>query len=165
MDDFQSIEDKLSRMLPPSISEEGQARLEETIDQLAGHDTGLELADEYASNKPRKHHWAWKAAAAITLLAVPTVMVQLKTDSLDALLSTSSRNLSSTSELVVLKSTNRIDGREDDGLIIPDNGSSPYYRYRYHVTDEEQVRDAKTGTIITLRQPRQEVVTIPVTQF
>ncbi len=69
------------------------------------------------------------------------------------------------SELVVLKTTNRVDGLEDDGLILPLDGSAPHYRYRYHVIDEERVRDEKTGTVITLRQPRQEVVTVPVTQF
>jgi hypothetical protein len=60
---------------------------------------------------------------------------------------------------------NRVDARADDGLIIPEDGAVPYYRYRYHVVDEEQVQDKKSGTVITLRQPRLEILTVPVTQF
>ena len=110
-----------------------------------------------------------RSAAALALLAV-AVMIFFNKDgpvsSIARLDSVSeSGNLPELEELVVLSSINRIDGREDDGLIIPENGSSPHYRYRYRVTDEEQVRDDETGTVITLRQPRQEIVTIPVTRF
>ncbi len=109
---------------------------------------------------------SWKAAAALAFLAVPVIMFFNKEESSPSVARLdSSGETVNPSELVVLSSINRVDGREDDGLIIPENGSSPHYRYRYRVTDEEQVRDNETGTVITLRQPRQEIVTIPVTQF
>lgn len=169
MDKYQSIEDKLNGLLPPSISEQGQARMEDTIDQLAALETAkiaqITKAAE-SDNGPWPSSGSWKAAAALALLVVPVMMFFNKEESSPSVARLDSGGeTANLSELVVLSSVNRIDGREDDGLIIPENGSSPHYRYRYRVTDEEQVRDDETGTVITLRQPRQEIVTIPVTQF
>lgn len=176
MDKFQSIEDKLRQLAPPAISEEGQLMLEETIDELAGEslkEEGLATVVQgtaiSAVNNGRSG-WLWKSAAAIALLAVPAVIIQfksLKSNTVPASLAvtTPAGDVLNYSELVLLKSTNRIDASEDDGVIIPNDGSAPHRRYRYFVIDEEQVRDEETGTIIILRQPRREVVTIPVTKF
>ncbi len=172
MDKYQSIEDKLNSLVPPSISEHGQSRMEDAIDQLAGlEQAGPSKIDEMPATLTKKWNkgnggGGWKAAAALALLAVPVVMFLNKEESAPSIAHLDSgTEVVNLSELVVLRSMNRIDGREDDGLIIPVNGSSPHYRYRYRVTDEEQVRDDETGTVITLRQPRQEIVTIPVTRF
>jgi len=166
MDKYQSMEEKLNGLLPPSISEQGQSRMEDVIDQLAGLEAAEIVQTAGSDDKAWPSSGSWKVAAALALLAVPVVMFLTKEEPLSSIAQLdSSTELRDLSALVVLSSINRIDGREDDGLIIPENGSSPHYRYRYHVTDEEQVRDDETGTVITLRQPRQEVVTIPVTQF
>jgi len=172
MDNYQSIEDKLNGLLPPSISEQGQSLMGDAIDQLAGLETAEIAKAVESANRPwpSSESWkaggSWKAAAALALLALPVVIFLNKEESSPSVarLDSGGETLH-LSELVVLSSINRVDGREDDGLIIPENGSSPHYRYRYRVTDEEQVRDDETGTVITLRQPRQEIVTIPVTQF
>lgn len=179
MDKFQSIEDKLSQLIPSSVSEEGQMKMEESIDELADSSSNVaETATPVASSEdaPRQtgkgsSFWPWKVAAAIVLLVVPAVMFKWNPSSVDSLSPTSLAvtdpvsEVWGSSELVILKATNRVDGLEEDGLILPLDGSGPHYRYRYHVIDEERVRDEKTGTVITLRQPRQEVVTVPVTQF
>ncbi len=170
MDRPTSIEEKLRRLAPASISEDGQAMLGQAIDQLAGvepHLAQMHGGNPAGTSRFRMKDWPWtKAAAALAVLAVPTMMWLNQNNSAPALTTTASASdPMAASGLVILKSTNRIDGRVEDGLIIPRDGSKPHYRYRYSVTAEEQVRDAQTGTIITLRQPRQEVVTIPVTQF
>ena len=170
MDKYPTIEERLSQLTPPAISENGQAMLGQTIDELAGVEPCLDQVhggkNPAVTVRSRMKDWPWKAAAAVALLAVPAVMLIDQDDASPSLTTNASTgDPLFSSELVVLKSTNRIDGREEDGLIIPRDGSSPHYRYRYHVTDEEQIRDDQTGTIVTLRQPRQEIVTIPVTQF
>ncbi len=164
MDNSLSIEEKLRRLVPPSLSETAQVKLEETIDRLAG----VEPHCANTAKAENKKFWPWKAAAAVALLAAPVVMYQMQSaPQPDALLAI--RDVGDVSdlapELVVLKTSCRIDACEDDGLIIPTDGAAPHYRYRYSITNEEQVRDAETGTVITLRQPQQEVLTIPVTQF
>lgn len=166
MGNFQSIEDKLNRLVPPSVSEAGQGRLEETIDQLA-RVTPHPDVEPGGVPADTTGNWPWKATAALALLAVPAVMFKPGEAPSNPSLASNHPAAEAWNNpvLVVLKTTNRIDGSEDDGLIIPDDGSIPHFRYRYHVTDEELVRDPETGTVITLRQPRQEVVTIPVTEF
>ncbi|MBT8038456.1 MAG: hypothetical protein KJO21_13030 [Verrucomicrobiae bacterium] len=173
MDKYQSIEEKLSRLIPPSVSDDGQVMLGKTIDELAGLEPCIESSSDRdgatISSSSWVQGWSWKAlaaAAAVALLVVPSVMLQNRDDASPALAVSdlAGGSLVSARE-VILKSSNRILGQEEDGLIIPHDGRAPHYRYRYHVTDEEQIRDAQTGTIVTLSQPRQEVVTIPVTQF
>ena len=161
MEPIKSIEEKLARLLPPALSEDAQHEMEALIDDLAGVD------DVHASGFEWKA-WSWKVAAAMALLAVPVVMISKNNrpfaDASLAILDTDLAH-SLSPEMVLLKSTRLIDGRENDGLIVPSDGSAPHYRYRYHVIDEEQVRDPESGSVITIRQPRQEVVTIPVTHF
>jgi len=172
MEPINSIEEKLAHLVPPALSQDGQCRMENMIDELAGVDIAVDgKVDEMFYVNRRS--WIWKAAAAIVVLAVPVVMIQREEDqpvedaSLamvdDALVAGFSEDLSS--PMILLKSIKLIDGRENDGLIVPGDGTAPHYRYRYRVIDEKLVRDPESGVEITLRQPRQEVVTIPVTQF
>lgn len=162
MEPINSIEEKLSRLIPPALSEEGQRGLEDLIDELAG----VEADADFEATPNR---WLWKVAAAVAILAVPVVMTHRRGDSpvMDTSLAQLDVDvtLGVSPEMMLLKSIQMIDAREDDGLIVPSDGTAPHYRYRYRVIDEEVVRDPETGVEITLRQPRQEVVTIPVTQF
>jgi len=153
-DRFSSLEDKLRGLVPPAISEAGQERLENTVDQLVGE----KLIPFYRSN-------FWRAAAVVTLSSALVWSVFKSNELNQPDVSTALVSVNSPAPMELLTSTNRIDGRQDDGLIVPTDGRAPHYRYRYSVTDEERVRDPETGTIVTLRQPRQEIITVPVTQF
>ena len=163
MDQFKSIEDKLARLVPPALSCEGQRKLEDLIDNLSEADEPR--AKSHFHIRPKGLFWA---AAAVLFFSASIVLVR------PALFSEEKKSLTAISnqtdhargsEMVVLTSTKLIDGRKNDGLIVPIDGASPHYRYRYHVIDEEQVKDPDSGLVITLRQPRQEILTIPVTQF
>ncbi|BDS05679.1 hypothetical protein NT6N_07190 [Oceaniferula spumae] len=158
---FSALEDRLRNLVPPAVSQEGQQRLEDTVDQLAG----LSAENDEVSEPAFFMRRPWQVAAAITLTGTLawTVYSHHHISTFDPSLAASIPE--PRSEMVLLTSTNRIDIRQDDGLIVPEDGSAPHYRYRYHVTDEARVRDPKTGTIVTLRQPREEIVTVPVTQF
>jgi len=166
MEPINSIEEKLARLVPPALSEDGQSRMENMIDELAGVDVEV-------LSRVNRRSWIWKAVAAIVVLTVPVVMIQRGEDQpvVDASLAMVDDDMTTgfaedlSSSMVLLKSVKLIDARENDGLIVPDDGAAPHYRYRYRVIDEEVVRDPESGVEITLRQPRQEVVTIPVTQF
>lgn len=171
MEPFNSIEAKLQRLVPPSLSEDGELRLEEAVDRLAGVQSRGESQGRPAAGNAA---WLWKAVAVVAVLVIPVVMIQFADrDAEDSSLAQVDPSISlnvasemaNLQEMVLLKSTKLIDGRVDDGLIVPDDGATPHYRYRYRVVDEEQVRDLESGSVITIRQPRQEVVTIPVTQF
>ncbi|NWK54012.1 hypothetical protein HW115_00190 [Verrucomicrobiaceae bacterium N1E253] len=161
-----NIEEKLSRLMPPALSDGAQQRLEETLDDLASSHGEDPDARQVTQSRAPILGKVWKVAALLTLLAVPAVVIHHQDEMFqdDASLASISDEIQ-VPDMVLLKSVKLIDGRENDGLIVPDDGSSPHYRYRYRVIDEEQVQDPETGTVITLRQPSQEVVTIPVTEF
>lgn len=166
MDRFKSLEEKLEGLVPSPLSEGGERMLEDRIDELAGVDSEARPAEQAAPTV----FWSRRVAAVVLVLAIPVVMIQMKPErpddtSLAMLDADLAPSVPVHPEMILLKSTKLIDGREDDGLIVPADGAAPHYRYRYRVVDEEQVRDPETGAVITLRQPRQEVVTIPVTEF
>ena len=163
MEQFKSIEEKLAQLLPPALSDEGQRRLEDMIDDLSGVDADLEKSN--AGRSPKG--WVWKAVAVLALsTSIVIIGSTLVPEERTALLTHDDQAThGKTSEMVVLTSTKLIGARENDGLIVPNDGTTPHYRYRYHMIDEEQVKDPDSGLVITLRQPRQEVLTIPITQF
>lgn len=155
-DRFSSIENKLHGLIPPTMSEEGQQRLETTIDELSG-----ETTERTSFFQPDK----WSVAAAVIVSVSLTCTLLYFSNQPSSEVVTLNKDTATNSNMILLTSTNRIDYRQDDGLILPTDGNFPHYRYRYQVTDEERVRDPKSGTIITLRQPREEIITVPVTQF
>jgi len=163
MGQFKSIEEKLAQLVPPALSDEGQRKLEDLIDDFSGVDTDLEKSN--VGRFPKG--WMWKAVAVLALsTSLVIIRSTLVPEERTALLTHYDQAThDKTSEMVVLTSTELISGQENDGLIVPQDGTTPHYRYRYHVIDEEQVKDPDSGLVITLRQPRQEVLTIPITQF
>jgi hypothetical protein len=156
MDHLSDMEKKLVRLVPPALSEGGQRSLEQMIDDLAGVEV------DSAVGYRRKF---LKLVATVAVLAVPAGVFLFGGFSEETEETLAMAEVGDFLEMELLTSIKRVDAQEDDGLIVPSNGAVPHYRYRYRVIDEEVVRDPQSGEVITLRQPRQEVVTIPVTYF
>ncbi len=164
-DDIKDLERRLESWATHDISEDAQLSCDDLINRLAGIEASEKSLDMISSG--RRKPWLWSSAAALTLGLLIWIAYDktIFKESDASLVTADSITAVQTSDFTLLRSVNRVDAREDDGLIIPNDGTAPYYRYRYHVVDEEQVRDKETGAVITLRQPRQEVITVPVTQF
>ena len=172
----QSMEDKLRGLMPVALSNEAQVDLENMIDELAGvtSDSVIPYSEEPFSQSLEteakdmqkakqisfQKKYIWQSAAVITLCVSPLV-INLKRD-VDSSPIVSQED---DTELVILSSTNRLESSESDGLIYPEDGGAPHYRYRYQIMNEEEVRDSETGLVVTLSQPSQEVHMIPVTLF
>lgn len=152
----QSIEDKLYGLMPMAISDQAQADIELQIDQLTGLVADIPKVQKNTFWKP-----LIQVAAMITL-AVTVFFFQKREDTQSV---KRSIVLKDEPELTLINTTNRVQGLESDGLIYPDDGTIPHYRYRYKVSNEELIRDEATGLVITVTQPSHEVVTIPVTYF
>ena len=152
-----SIENKLRNLAPSSLSEGGVMRMNETIDSLAGVD---------AEMPSRQRRWQ-KIAAVLALLAIPVFVISYQGRSVDAssVDLTPKENHARDSKMVVVHTSDHVDVSVEDGLIIPVSGEAAHYRYRYYIVDEAQMRDAQSGLVVTIRQPREEILTVPVTQF
>ena len=163
-----SLEARLSAIALRDVSEEAMRHYDDTIDEMSsGISTEpLSMVGKNVSSRKRRNPWVWTSAAAITLMVTGWISGFWTTNDRSAYsLSQLSLAKQDTSSFTLLKSVNRVDAFEDDGLIIPEDGGKPHFRRRYHIVDEDQVRDDETGTIVTLRHPRQEVVTTPITLF
>lgn len=164
----ESIEEKLNRLMPPPISESGMQQMDALLENLAQGE-----AKGTARNNSLRNTFAGaaKLVALLLLFLVPVALLKLTNEivpvapQLALLDAVAPMAAAQESEFVVIHSVHKVAGRENDGLITPVDGAAPHYRYRFHVVDEEKVRDPETGVVITLRQPRQEVITLPVTDF
>lgn len=162
------IEEKLRRLLPAAPSDSAQVSMEACIDELAAEVDG---AGSSINHSPFS---LWSKVAAVLVIGaislvwfaperndahVPEVAAVELPESVSMLAA------SEEDEFEILKSTERVAGHSDDGLVIPFDGSTPYYRSRTQMVDEDEIRDTQTGIIVTVRQTRQEVHTTPVIQF
>ncbi|MFK7912224.1 MAG: hypothetical protein AB8F34_16740 [Akkermansiaceae bacterium] len=168
VDYLSSLEQRLQAIATRDISNEAMDRLDDVIDgfseQAAAGSTGI--IDQHPATQGANRSWLWAGAAAIVVIGGGWLLgfMGVNDSPSDSVENTITLN-DDVVAFTLLKSVNRVDAYEHDGLIIPRDGGAPHYRHRYHIVDEEKIRDERTGTIVTVRQPRQEVVTMPVTQF
>ena len=171
---YQNIEDKLSGLVPSALSEGCLDELDLTIDSLASGAAytengcmnlpseviSMKVSDEEPENRSRRIKRLWQVVAVLAFITVLVVYFQpSSTQSIAAV-----ENIEE-SALVILNTTNRVDSLINDGLILSNNGVTPYFQYRYEMMNQEQVIDADTGLIVTVSQPSQEVHTVPVNLF
>ena len=176
MSEIQSIEDKLSQLVPSAVSEHGLEQMNDTIDQLAlTASEGYNIEREMPTGKARNNGWpkigVWKAAAILVLFIVPAVILKINMGSADLKREVFSASIAAPNipenptGMKVLNTTQRIHSSEHAGVIIPDDGSAPQQCRSFVFIDEDQMRDEQTGTLVTVRASRLGVVTIPVTEF
>lgn len=150
--------------MPVGLHESAQQSLEAKIDELAGIDQiEVEINQlNYELPSGKRFSPQWKTAAAIALLVVPSAIIWLNHASQATQLAQFEADDSS---LIVMESKSVVGAREDDGLVLSSDGETAQYRFRYMITNEEQLLDTDTGTVITVSQPSYEVVTINKTIF
>ncbi|HCL97874.1 MAG TPA: hypothetical protein DHW77_08930 [Verrucomicrobiales bacterium] len=166
-----TLEERLHAIAPRDLSDTAKQECDVYIDKLviaSGKNLNEEVAlsDELPTSKKLPRSWIWKSAAAITL-GIASWLVGFWSSG-EVASPDAARlvvDLPVRSDFTLLKSVQRVGGHESDGLIIPTDGSGPHYRHRYHIIGEQQMRDMGSGAVITIRQPRQEVITVPVTNF
>lgn len=165
-----ALEAQLESIATRDISESGRSRMEASIDRLAGVDVSLAetgIIEKHPHiDEIKKPQWVI-AAAAVAVLMLVLLGIRNQPDQLGKELSDAGRtsSLADFPGYTLLQSVHRVNLHQNDGLIIPTDGNVPHYRHQYHIVDEEKIRDAETGDVITIRQPRREIVTVPVTQF
>ena len=179
MDKYRAMEEKLHRLVPVALSSEAQQRMEDTIDDLIGVDHEFEAAAvaKLAVSEPvfsgafsrifstlsdglLQPIVMAKAALIIGVVTLSVLVMRSQSDT-DRITLAHVGISGEDSELLLLSSVSHVEGIEDDGVIYPDDGTAPHYRYRYKVLHEDEVVDALTGTVVTVLQPSYEVVTIP----
>ena len=171
---YQNIEDKLSRLVPSTLSEDYLDELDLTIESLANGDLyaedscmglssdilSMKVSDVEPEKRPSIIKLLWPLAAVLAFITV--LFVYFQPSSIQSI--TAVDNIEG-APLVILNTINRVDSLINDGLILSDNGGIPYFQYRYEMMNQEQIIDEDTGLIVTVSQSSQEIHTVPVNLF
>lgn len=166
-----TIEDILSRLIPPALSESGQARVEAMIDEIAALPAPpcqqtqafhWHIPDPLSS--PSRPQIRWRivggiAAAAITLGALLAVQYQTSPSS-----SVATIRRPAAPALSLLEESGRVDDASNAGTVEESDGTS-LQAWRYHVTENDRMKDRETGLVVEVSQPRDEFLLMPVSAF
>ena len=156
----ESIEETLSRLMPVAISEAGQRSLDAMLDELAGE----EAAREAPVVAPHgKGFWVnvlppvGIAAAAAFAFLIPQGSSARKEI-------TSAQPKVEAPGIFLLGETDRIERLTDEGWLADPQGAA-MQAVRVRVVEENTLRDAQTGIVFQISEPREELILTPVTAF
>ncbi|MEI6178870.1 MAG: hypothetical protein WCS43_18400 [Verrucomicrobiota bacterium] len=142
--------------MPSALSETGQHEIEEMIDELA--------ATSQVS-APSGHPWFRRIAvggiaAAGVAAACFFPMVQRPA----ALTTATAPSASSAPGFVLVGESDRVESMTDEGWLENQDGST-MQATRLSVVEENTLRDVETGIVISISEPREEILLMPVSAF
>lgn len=154
------IETILARLMPPALSQGAHDDLSAMIDDLAGP-AGAENVIVHPSN-----HWLVRSligggiAAAIGAMIAIFPLEKEVPQSRTAL----SPPAYPSSGLVLISGSDRVESMSDEGLQISPDGSA-MHALRLHAVEERSVRDEKSGIVVKISEPREEILLVPISSF
>lgn len=151
----EEIEAILARLMPTALSERAEAEIGETIDQLA-MDAGLEIP----SIRPVAARWPWVTGAAAA--AVFAAFVFWKPA--DSQQSADAPAILDAPELVRISHSDTLQAVIQEGW-SDDVGGKPHQALRLQMVARQQILDEETGIVMTVSEPREEVLLVPVHTF
>ncbi len=152
----EDIEAILARLMPTAMSERAEAGIGETIDQLA-QDAGLEIP----AIRPSAAYAPWVAGAAAAAVLAAFVFWNA-----DGVLAPDAQSpaISDIPELVRISHTDTLQSVVQEGW-SDDVGGKPHQALRLHMVAQHQILDEQTGIVMTVSEPREEVLMVPVLTF
>ena len=156
----ESMESILGRLMPPAISGESQAEMEKMIDGLAGEppQAGNVIPISTGGWFAR---WAAGGGVAAALGLLGALYMGDKTVQ-------EPRNGALVQEmssgLIVVKETDRVESVTDVGLKQNADGSTVRV-LRLKAVETNKVLDKESGIVVEIREPREELLLTPITEF
>ncbi len=162
----EGIERALARLVPASLSGDGMAAIEETIDELAGTPVAESAATGGESRRDsrqdsRRGVVRWAAAAAVVGgLAALGMGWAVTADRGEP-----GRAVIEPAEVVLLESSERVVEAAAETELLTDDDGSVNRAWHLNVVKEETYRDVETGYEVRVVHPRDELVMMPVSHF
>ena len=167
MESLEYIEKALSRLVPSALSEEGQRSLEDLIDSLAAEEPAV-VEMPAVTRRP----WGWiaggigaAAAAVVISLSMPALAPdapRLVANPLPGIVPASSQD--EKGGVVLLEQLEKVEAAQPEDWMSETDGVA-HRAWRRRVLSQERVQDLQTGYEITVSNPREEVILMPVTAF
>lgn len=139
------------RLVPRGFTDRGMSGMEALIDGLAG----VEGGGRKKSRKP----WMFGIAASLAMAAVISWSVSRMGDEAVAEIAALGPVVSLVSESEAVVAAEKADAylSDDDGTLLQG--------WYVEVLSEEMFHDGETGEVVKVRQPRDELVLVPVSTF
>ncbi len=155
-----SVETILARLMPPGLSESSQREIDAMLDELAA-DSAPVQATLPASPSSRRGWWIGGIAAAGVAAAwlLPFVV-----NPPGPPVAHSPAVAENPAEFVLIGGSGRIESMTDEGWQEASDGSA-LRALRLNVVEENSLRDEETGIVMTVSQPREEILLMPVSAF
>jgi hypothetical protein len=154
-------------MMPPAMSQEATDSICAMLDGLAENAVSGDGEDRAAEVASAPWRLAWPVSAAAVLAAL-LVSRALFPSSAPQMAPTAS-SPAPLAELanhgwILVDETTRIESVEDEGwLDDPDGGAM--HAVRMQLVEENRIFDEETGIIVSISEPREEMLLMPVSNF
>lgn len=153
MHDTRQVEEILSRLMPVSLSGSCQAEIESMIDDLAA-----------TAVRPARPWWKrWTSGGGIAAAGVAAAMVFKGGPSPQRV----DLGLTATEDIpgfILVSERNRVESMSDEGWVEDFDGSA-MQAMRLSLVEENTLRDEETGIVMSISEPREEVLLMPVSNF
>lgn len=156
MHDSHSVETILARLMPPALSETGQREIEAMIDELAA-------TPQLAT--PSGHPWFRRITiGSIAAAGVGAACIFPMVQRPAALTTGAASPESPAPSFVLVGESDRVESMTDEGWLENQDGSA-MQATRLSVIEENTLRDVETGIVISISEPREEILLMPVSAF
>ena len=158
----EQIEESLKRLAPAALSERASESIGSMIDSLATSDA--DEADEQIESITGRRGWrgpaAWSGIAAAVVIGVVFSWSQRPDEA---------GPVAQPDQMAVpgfewVGRTDQVGELEDGGLLADESGRV-HRMVRYQVIEEEVVRDGRSGAMMRVTGPREELMLVPVSTF
>ena len=157
----ESIEAALARLMPPALSQAGRDAIESMLDELAA-----------VAPLRRRNPWPSRLAAltgaAAAVAATAAGVWALKPAELAPVLASAplagQPAAAAAPGMILISQTESVEDLYDDGMLATPDGDA-VQAVRSRVVGASRFLDEETGIEVTVSQPREELVLIPVSHF
>jgi hypothetical protein len=150
------VETILARLMPPALSEGGHRSIESMLDELAADVPAVKPV-----STPRPHRACWLGGIAAAGVAAAWLL-PLVVRPASGPVATAPREPAA--NVMLVGQSGRIESMTDEGWHEEADGSA-MQALRLNVVEEESVLDRETGIIMQIREPREEILLMPVSSF
>jgi len=169
MDKFIKLEQGLEKLMPSAVSDEAHKAWSEEIELRLQEMEAKEVDLDQAGNRRFRLSGLIAAAAACMVIGfgiAATFYSETSANSAsEQIVSQDSSEKRNKSLYEILSSSKIVQSQQEVGFVEEKVHQIPMRKVRYRILDTAKLRDSETGVVVTITEPREEVLIEPVESF